>query len=133
MLAVEGYRTYRRLCGDSIDIPEDAAAYAVEVLCENELGYADSFSETDDIPVLSVGLTEYRSVRALKKHSDNWEDWKSVIRAELESVIAKKGAMVFKSASEFQAVRAQYGARVEIVHLVTPAVVKHNAQGEVCG
>jgi hypothetical protein len=101
------------------------------VPCENEHGYADSFSVPEDIPVLSVGLTEYRSVRALKKHSDNWEDWKSVIRAELESVIVKKGAMVFKSASEFQAVRAQYGARVEIVHLVTPAVVKHNAQGEV--
>ena len=34
MLAVEGYRTYRRLCGDSIDVPADAAADAVVLPCE---------------------------------------------------------------------------------------------------
>jgi hypothetical protein len=39
--------------------------------------------------------------------------------------------MVFKSAADFQAARAQYKERVEIVNLVTPAVVKHNANGEV--
>ena len=133
VLAVEGYYTYRRIIQDPIDLGDyDDAAVVYEA--NNEMGFIDAPpwpDDTDRIKVGSVGLTEFRSVRALQTPGANWEAWKVVIAAELDSVIGKKKAMVFKSASDFQEIRAQYKDRVEIVNLVTPAVVKHNADGEV--
>ena len=131
-LAAEGYASYRRFCGEHIDGPPDLAPAPLVLPARNEVGFVDAPpDELETIPIHSVGLTEFRSVRALRNNCDNWEDWKTVIRAELDSVIGKKKAMVFKSATEFQAARTLYGDRLEIVHLVTPAVVKHNAQGEI--
>jgi hypothetical protein len=132
-LAVEGYSTYRRLIQEPISLG-DCDIQAVVYPADNEVGFIDAPPWPDGNGaslVGSVGLTEFRSVRALKNHGDNWEAWKAVIAAELDSVIGKKKAMVFKSAADFQAARAQYKERVEIVNLVTPAVVKHNANGEV--
>ena len=100
---------------------------------DNEVGFIDAlpWPDGDDASLVgSVGLTKFRSVRALKNHGDNWEAWKAAIAAEFDSVIGKKKAMVFKSATDFQAARVQYKERVEIVNLVTPAMVKHNAYGE---
>ena len=112
----------------------DCDIQAVVYPANNEVGFIDAPPWPDGTGaslVDSVGLTEFRSVRALKNHGDSWEAWKALIAAELDSVIGKKKAMVFKSAADFQAARAQYKERVEIVNLVTPAVVKHNANGEV--
>lgn len=131
-LTAEGYASYRRFSGELINVPLGLAPAPLVIPANNEVGFVEAPPDSvENIPILSVGLTEFRSVRALCNNCDNWEDWKAVIRAELDSVIGKKMAIAFKSASEFQAARTLFGDHLKIVHLVTHAVVKHNAQGEV--
>ena len=87
-LAAEGYASYRRFCGEHIDVPPDLAPAPLVLPARNEAGFVDAPpDELETIPINSVGLTEFRSVRALRANCDNWEDWKTVIRAELDSVI----------------------------------------------
>ena len=132
VLAVEGYCTFRRLSGDPIDFSPDPEGVSVSLTALNDAGYIDVPPASPGVTTVgSVGLTEFRSVRALRLHSGDWEGWKKVIAPELHSVINVKKAMVFKSAASFGEARKLYGDRLEVVHLVTPAVVKHDANGSV--
>jgi hypothetical protein len=77
----------------------------------------------------SIDFSEFRSVQALRKRSGRWDDWKKVIAPELHNAIEVKKAMVFLPSSAFKEARIQYGDRLEIVHLVTPAGSKFDANG----
>ena len=86
-LAVEGYITYRRLIQEPISLG-DCDIQAVVYPADNEVGFIDAppWQDGDGASLVgSVGLTEFRSVQALKNHGDNWEAWKAVIAAELDS------------------------------------------------
>jgi hypothetical protein len=100
VLAVEGYCTFRRLSGDPIDFSPDPEGVSVSLTALNDAGYIDIPPASPGVTTVgSVGLTEFRSVRALRLHSGDWEGWKKVIAPELHSVINVKKAMVFKSAA----------------------------------
>ena len=130
LLAVEGYNTHRRLCHEPIEFLSDPEMVQV-VLCDSsEYGYADiERAPSAPLSVNSIDISEFRSVQALRKHSGRWEDWKKVIAPELHNVIVVKKAMVFLPSSAFKDARILYGDRLEIVHLVTPAGSKFDANG----
>jgi hypothetical protein len=71
-------------------------------------GYEDMPSPSVPAPLLvgSVGLTEFKSVRALRLHSGDWEGWKKVIAPELHNVVNVKRAMEYKSYADFKVARA---------------------------
>ena len=83
---------------------------------------------TGSFNVLSIGATEYRSVAALRKLPD-WKEWRDAVRPGLHHAIEVKKGLTLRTHADFQRARRLYGDRHEILNLVTPCVVKHNADG----
>jgi hypothetical protein len=79
--------------------------------------------------VFGIGATEYRSVAALQRLHD-YSEWEPAVRAELEYAFKKK-AMTLRTGAEFKAARARFPGQHEVLNLVTPCVIKHDADGKV--
>ena len=79
--------------------------------------------------VFGIGATEYRSVAALQRLHD-YSEWEPAVRAELEYAFKKK-AITLRTGAEFKAARARFPGQHEVLNLVTPCVIKHDADGKV--
>ena len=79
--------------------------------------------------IFSIGATEHRSVAALQRLPD-FEEWKPAVRAEIGHAI-DKNAITVRPHSAFQAARKRFAGRHEVLNLVTPCVIKHDADGKV--
>jgi hypothetical protein len=80
--------------------------------------------------VFGIGATEYRSVRALRSLPD-WLEWEQAIRPELDHAVKVKKALTLRSNTEFHTARRRFRDCHEVLNLVTPCVVKHDANGKV--
>jgi len=96
------------------------------------VGYRDINLDVDgSISVFGIlGATEYRSISALQKLPD-WAEWRKAVLPEIQHAIDVKQALTLRSDAEFRAARRQFRDRHEILSLVTPCVVKHDADGKV--
>ena len=84
---------------------------------------------TGTVSAFGVGATEYRSVAALQKLPD-YAEWVPAIQAEIDYAM-RKNALTLPPQAEFQAARRRFPGKHEILHLVTPCVIKHDADGKV--
>ena len=90
---------------------------------------AGSLPSTGTVSAYGVGATEYRSVAALQKLPD-YAEWVPAIQAEIDYAM-RKHALTLRPQSEFQAARRRFPGKHEVLHLVTPCVIKHDADGKV--
>jgi len=85
-------------------------------------------STAEHFSVYGIGSTEYRNVTALQRLPD-WEEWKAAVLPELHHAIEVKKGLTLRSHSAFLEARRRFPATHEVLNLVTPCVVKHNADG----
>ena len=84
-----------------------------------------------DLPgacVFGIGATELRSISALRAR-DDWSLWEPAVRKELDHAFKTKGALTYRTSHELRAARREYPYVFEILNLVTPCVIKHDAHG----
>ena len=79
--------------------------------------------------VFGIGATELRSVAALRRR-DDWALWEPAVQKELEYAIDVKKALRYRTNAEMRAARRDYPDVFEILNLVTPCVIKHDANGD---
>ena len=77
---------------------------------------------------LAIGSTEIKNLAALRRRED-WPLWEPAVRAEIDHAVKVKGALTYRTSREMRAARLAYGDVFEILHLVTPCVIKHGADG----
>ena len=78
--------------------------------------------------VFALGATEIRNLASLRQR-DDWGLWEPAVRKELDHAIKTKSALTFRTSAQMRAARRAYPDVFEILHLVTPCVVKHDADG----
>ena len=81
-----------------------------------------------DPVVFTLGATEFRNLSSLRPR-DDWHLWEPTVRKEVEHAILVKRALTFRSNAEMRAARRQHADVFEIINLVTPCVIKHDANG----
>ena len=78
--------------------------------------------------VFALGATEIRNLATLRQR-DDWALWEPAVRKELEYAITIKSALTYRTHAQMRVARRDYPDVFEILHLVTPCVVKHDADG----
>ena len=81
-----------------------------------------------DAHVFGIGATEFRSLAALRSR-DDWALWEPAVRKEVDHAFKVKRALTYRTHEEMRAARREFPASFEILNLVTPCVIKHDADG----
>ena len=72
-------------------------------------------------------MTKIRASIIAAIERDDWDLWEPAVRKELEYAISTKSALTYRTLAQMCAARRDYPDVFEILHLVTPCVVKHDA------
>jgi hypothetical protein len=81
-----------------------------------------------DTHVFGIGATEFRSLAALRSR-DDWALWEPAVRKEVDHAFKVKRALTYRTHADMRAARREFPASFEILNLVTPCVIKHDADG----